>query len=135
DGVGAAVAPGAGGAPRGGGAVAGIGLPCLAPVLVLLDDRDRPLRPVWTPVDRRARQAARQVWAAAGADFLGTAGCRPRPGGGSAGGFPQQPHRGARLLPGVPSYPRAHRRASRGAGRESGRPTPPTPASAACTAP
>jgi len=58
-----------------------VGLSCLAPALVLLDAADRPLRPVWTHLDRRARPAARQVWAAVGPEFLAATGNRPLPGG------------------------------------------------------
>ena len=54
--------------------VEGIGLACLAPALVLLDAKDRPLRPVWTNLDRRSRPAARQVWLAAGKEFLADTG-------------------------------------------------------------
>src|SRR5689334_17574461 len=46
--------------------VAGVGLSCLTPALVLLDKGDRPLAPVWTHLDRRARPAARQAWAEVG---------------------------------------------------------------------
>jgi xylulokinase len=61
--------------------VEAIGLSCLSPALVLLDAADRPLTPIWTHLDRRARPAARQVWAAVGPEFLATAGNRPLPGG------------------------------------------------------
>src|SRR5262245_15528815 len=76
-----AVATAARAATRGAEGVAAVGLSCLTPALVLLDRHDRPLGPVWTHLDRRARPAARQVWAAAGAEFLATAGNRPLPGG------------------------------------------------------
>jgi sugar (pentulose or hexulose) kinase len=46
--------------------VEGIGLVVAAPFLVLLDKADQPLAPMRTPLDRRARPAARQVWAAVG---------------------------------------------------------------------
>jgi xylulokinase len=58
-----------------------VGLSCLTPALVLLDKRDRPVRPIWTHLDRRARPAARQVWGAVGAEFLASTGNRPLPGG------------------------------------------------------
>ena len=61
--------------------VQAVGLSCFTPGLVLLDHNDRPLRPVWTHLDRRARPAARQVWAAVGPEFLATIGNRPLPGG------------------------------------------------------
>src|SRR5262249_23546667 len=59
----------------------GVGLSCLTPALVLLDATDRPLAPIWTHLDRRARPAARQVWAEAGEEFLAATGNRPLPGG------------------------------------------------------
>jgi xylulokinase len=58
-----------------------IGLSCLTPALVLLDGSDRLLTPIWTHFDRRARSAARQVWAEVGEEFLATVGNRPLPGG------------------------------------------------------
>jgi xylulokinase len=66
---------------KGGEDVQAVGLSCLTPALVLLDKRDRPLRPIWTHLDRRARPAARQVWGAVGAEFLAATGNRPLPGG------------------------------------------------------
>jgi xylulokinase len=54
------------------------------PALVLLGTADRPLAPIWTHLDRRARPSARQVWAAVGDEFLATVGNRPLPGGISA---------------------------------------------------
>lgn len=64
--------------------VAGIGLSCMTPALVLLDHEQSPLGPIWTHLDRRARPEARQVWAAVGPEFLATTGNRPLPGGISA---------------------------------------------------
>jgi xylulokinase len=64
--------------------VAGVGLSCLTPALVLLGNDDRPLGPVWIHLDRRSRPAARQTWAEVGPEFLRTAGNRPLPGGISA---------------------------------------------------
>ena len=61
--------------------VQGVGLSCFTPGLVLLDNKDRPLRPIWTHLDRRARLAARQTWGAVGEEFLATTGNRPLPGG------------------------------------------------------
>lgn len=61
--------------------VAGVGLSCMLPALVLLDQADRPLKPIWTHLDRRARSTARQVWGAVGEEFLATVGNRPLPGG------------------------------------------------------
>jgi sugar (pentulose or hexulose) kinase len=61
--------------------VQAVGLSCLTPALVLLDKKDRPLRPIWTHLDRRARSSARQVWGAVGPEFLATIGNRPLPGG------------------------------------------------------
>ncbi len=60
--------------------IEGVGLSCISPTLVLLDQTDQPLRSLWTPLDRRARQAARQVQAAVGEEFLATVGARPLPG-------------------------------------------------------
>lgn len=64
--------------------IEGIALCCGTTGLVLLDGADRPLGPVWLEADRRARPAARQVWAAAGEEFLSTTGGRPVPGSVSA---------------------------------------------------
>ena len=61
--------------------VQGVGLTCFTPGLVLLDKKDRPLRPIWTHLDRRARLAARQTCGAVGEEFLATVGNRPLPGG------------------------------------------------------
>ncbi len=61
--------------------LAGIGLSCMTPALVLLDDADRPLGPAWTHLDRRSRPAARDVWQRAGPEFLAATGNRPLPGG------------------------------------------------------
>src|SRR5262249_30268381 len=77
-------------ATRGREGLAAVGLSALPPALVLLDGRDQPLGPIWTHLDRRARPAARQVWAAVGEEFLATAGNRPLPGGISAVCFRQQ---------------------------------------------
>jgi sugar (pentulose or hexulose) kinase len=62
----------------------------LTPALVLLDGADRPVAPVWTHLDRRARPAARQVWQAVGEEFLAATGNRPLPGGISVVCFRQQ---------------------------------------------
>jgi len=70
--------------------VQGVGLTVQTPCLVLLDKADRPLGPIWTHLDRRARPAARQVWAAVGDDFLATTGNRPVPGGITAVCYRQQ---------------------------------------------
>jgi xylulokinase len=70
--------------------VQGIGLSCMMPGLILLDRADRPLGPIWTHLDRRARPTARQVWAAVGEEFLATVGNRPLPGGISALCYRQQ---------------------------------------------
>ncbi len=76
-------------ATRGQEGIAGVGLASSAPGLILLGANDKPLTPIWTPLDRRARQAARQVWAAIGEEFLRTTGMRPLPGGCSAVCFRQ----------------------------------------------
>ena len=76
-------------ATRGIEGIEGMGIACLAPALVLLGTRDEPLAPIWLPLDRRARQAARQVWAGAGQDFLNGTGIRPLPGNCSAVNFRQ----------------------------------------------
>jgi xylulokinase len=70
--------------------VQAVGLSCLMPALILLDTADRPLGPIWTHLDRRARPAARQVWAAVGEEFLATVGNRPLPGGITAVSYRQQ---------------------------------------------
>jgi xylulokinase len=70
--------------------VEAVGLGCLTPALVLLDQADRPLGPIWTHLDRRARPVARQVWQDVGADFLAEIGNRPLPGGISVTCYRQQ---------------------------------------------
>lgn len=77
----AAVAQAAREAVRDQDGIEGVGMGVLTPALVLLDKADRPLRPIWTHLDRRARPAARQVWAAVGQEFLAECGNRPLPGG------------------------------------------------------
>lgn len=84
--------------------VQGIGLSCLTPALVLLDDADRPLGPVWTHLDRRSRPAARQIQAAVGDEFLATTGNRPLPGGISVVCWRQQLDQDPYLIRKVRSY-------------------------------
>jgi sugar (pentulose or hexulose) kinase len=72
--------------------VDGIGFSVLTPALVLLDAGDRPVAPIWTHLDRRARPAARDVWAEVGDEFLATTGNRPLPGGITALCWRQQLH-------------------------------------------
>ncbi|HEV3256711.1 MAG TPA: FGGY family carbohydrate kinase, partial [Gemmataceae bacterium] len=76
-----AVASAARQAARSAEGIEAVGMSCLTPALVLLDQADQPVGPIWTHLDRRARPAARQVWAAVGEEFLATAGNRPLPGG------------------------------------------------------
>ena len=70
--------------------VAAVGLTTFLPGLVLLGKDDQPLAPIWTPWDRRARPAARQVWAHVGEEFLAATGHRPVPGNVSALAWRQQ---------------------------------------------
>ena len=70
--------------------VRGVGLSCLTPALVLLDAGDQPLGGAWIHLDRRARPAARRVWAEVGPEFLADCGNRPLPGGVSAVCFRQR---------------------------------------------
>lgn len=84
--------------------IAGIGLSCLTPGLILLDKADRPLLPIWTHLDRRSRASARQVWAAVGNEFLATVGNRPLPGGISAVSWRQQLLEHLTLIREVRSY-------------------------------
>jgi xylulokinase len=70
--------------------VSAVGLTCFMPGLVLLGADDEPLGPIWTPRDRRARPAARQVNAHLGTEFLASIGSRPLPGGVSVLMFRQQ---------------------------------------------
>src|SRR5262249_29661007 len=70
----------AGRATAGAAGLEGAASPCRPPPLVLLDQADRPLPPIGPPPDRRARPAARRVWAEAGEEFLHTTGNRPLPG-------------------------------------------------------
>jgi xylulokinase len=76
-----AVVAAARGAAGGRSDLAGVGLSCLTPALVLLDGADRPLGPIWNHLDRRSRPAARDVWERVGPEFLATTGNRPLPGG------------------------------------------------------
>ena len=85
-----AVAAAAREAARGAEGVEAVGMACLTPALVLLDQADRPAVPIWLHLDRRARSAARQVWAAVGAEFLAATGNRPLPGGVTAVCWRQQ---------------------------------------------
>jgi len=64
-----------------GQSVEGVGLSCLTPCLVLLDEEDRPLIPFVTHLDRRARPTARQLETRVGPQFLRETGNRPLPGG------------------------------------------------------
>jgi xylulokinase len=84
------VAAAARAAVQSGPSVEAVGLSVMMPALVLLNRADQPLRPIWTHLDRRARPAARQVWAAVGKEFLATVGNRPLPGGITAVCFRQQ---------------------------------------------
>ncbi|HMO34697.1 MAG TPA: FGGY-family carbohydrate kinase, partial [Gemmatales bacterium] len=61
-----------------------IGISCLTPCLVLLDQQDQALRPLVTHLDRRARPTARTLDATYGNEFLRETGNRPLPGGISA---------------------------------------------------
>jgi xylulokinase len=85
-------------------AVRGVGLSCLTPALVLLDAADQPLGGAWIHLDRRARPAARRVWAEVGPEFLATAGNRPLPGGISAVCFRQRVDDDTNLAGRVRSY-------------------------------
>lgn len=76
-------------ATRGIDTIDGIGLTCVSPALVLLGENDKPLKPIWMPSDRRARPAARQVYAAVGDEFLQSTGTGPLPGVISAISFRQ----------------------------------------------
>jgi len=61
--------------------VEGVGISCLSPAWILLDAADRPLTPLVTHLDRRARPLARQIWNEHGQDFLRSTGNKPLPGG------------------------------------------------------
>jgi sugar (pentulose or hexulose) kinase len=91
-------------ASRGLDDIQGVGLACVTPALVLLDAGDRPLAPIRTDRDRRARPAARQVWAAVGQEFLATTGNRPLPGGISAVSWRQQVDENPYLIRQAQSY-------------------------------
>jgi sugar (pentulose or hexulose) kinase len=77
-------------ATQGVDSIDGVGLSCLTPALMLLDAAGRPLTPIWTHLDRRARPAARQVLTEVGEEFLNTVGNRPLPGGITALCYRQQ---------------------------------------------
>lgn len=64
--------------------VEGIGISCLTPCLVLLDQREQPLIPFVTHLDRRARATAKSLDSRFGTEFLRETGNRPLPGGISA---------------------------------------------------
>lgn len=64
--------------------VNGIGFSCLTPCLVLLDQRDQPVMPFVTHLDRRARPTAKMLDARWGTEILRDTGNRPLPGGISA---------------------------------------------------
>lgn len=95
-------------AMRGCDSIAAIGLVCFTPGLVLLDARDKPLAPIWTPLDRRARAAARQVWAGVGAQLLAATGNRPLPGFVSAVQYRQILHETPYLIRDVKRYLHLH---------------------------
>ncbi len=59
----------------------GIGISCLTPCLVLLDQQGNPLLPFVTHLDRRARPTAKALEARFGTEFLRETGNRPLPGG------------------------------------------------------
>jgi xylulokinase len=84
--------------------VEAVGLSVMTPALVLLDQADRPCAPIWTHLDRRARPAARHVWAAVGEEFLATTGNRPLPGGISVLGYRQRLQDDPYLAQRVKSY-------------------------------
>jgi xylulokinase len=64
--------------------VEGIGISCLTPCLVLLDQEHQPLIPFVTHLDRRARPTAKILETKLGNEFLRATGNRPLPGGISA---------------------------------------------------
>lgn len=64
--------------------VDGIGISCLTPCLVLLDQQEKPLFPLVTHLDRRARPTAKALDTRFGTEFLRETGNRPLPGGISA---------------------------------------------------
>lgn len=64
--------------------VEGIGISCLTPCLVLLDEKEQPLIPFVTHLDRRARPTAKKLDTRFGTEFLRETGNRPLPGGISA---------------------------------------------------
>ncbi len=84
--------------------IEGVGLSSLTPALVLLDKSNKPLKPIWTHLDRRARPAARQVWRTVGKDFLNSTGNRPLPGGISVISLRQQLKDDSYLLHDIHSY-------------------------------
>src|SRR5262249_42148862 len=67
--------------------IAGVGMDCLTPGLIVLDAADRPLAPIRTHLDRRSRPIARPIEDDVGPEFLATVGNRPLPGGLSALSF------------------------------------------------
>lgn len=73
-----------------GDTVEGIGISCLMPALVLLDENLKPLTPIWIHLDRRSRPVARKVLAEVGDEFLRTCGNPPLPGGMSVLCFAEQ---------------------------------------------
>jgi xylulokinase len=67
--------------------IEGIGISCLTPCLVLLDDSEQVVIPFVTHLDRRARPMARTLEGRFGSSFLRDTGNRPLPGGISAAFF------------------------------------------------
>ncbi len=84
--------------------VEAIGMAVLTPGLVLLDHADRPLLPIRTPRDRRARPAARQVDAVVGEELLANTGQRPVPGAMTAVCFRQLLHQDPYLAHQIKSF-------------------------------
>ncbi|HMP00932.1 MAG TPA: FGGY-family carbohydrate kinase [Gemmatales bacterium] len=64
--------------------IEGIGLATFTPGLILLDERDEPLTPIITHLDRRSQPEAREIERELGPAFLESTGNRPLPGGISA---------------------------------------------------
>lgn len=91
-------------APKSRWPIEGVGLSCLMPALVLLDQADRVLSPIWIHLDRRSRAIARQLWTEQGEEFLQTIGNRPLPGGVSALCYAQQVRESPQLRQQVRHY-------------------------------
>ena len=84
--------------------IAGIGLSCLMPGLVLLGESGEVLAPIRIHLDRRSRPVSRRILSDCAAEFLATTGNAPLPGGLSAISFAQLAAERPELIPAIRRY-------------------------------